>query len=547
MHLRSTAAAWAGVFAAGGLALCGAASHAQGAKPAIVYATGVEPVDPAVYAKLPGVKRFRGFYTLPAVDLSPRFPKPGYQEQQGSCVAWSSGYAARSFLNASSLGRPPAGPEDEVSPQYVYSRLHKPDGACSSGISFVQALDLMRDEGAVSLQAYPYDSKTCMLPPPETLRTAASRLRIGGWRAIKRRAPDDPHSPIVLDDVKAQLSNGLPVVFAMPVTPEFMALGPKSAPYTIEHTDGIWHGLALVGYDEDRQAFKFMNSWGSAWGQGGYAWVDYKTFERVAGEAYVLLPPGTVDESRQTPIPQPPPPPAPAPAPVRDIGAELASVVGGVQCAHIAVRAQGGRRVLTGYGGLMDALDKARADAARIDPGAEWRVDYHPWPQCEAELTLDAALPSSPVKLSIADAGGRATSAEPVLLKEDQLFSIAVETGAARPYVHVVYIQHDGTAVELYRGAPAPDRRGRRVAKVGGDGIKGVRYQVQGPFGDEILLAVASSGPLFGPELKAQTTEREFLTTLRARLVQARRDGTAVSAAVLRLRTAPRVVARLGR
>jgi hypothetical protein len=35
------------------------------------------------------------------------------------------------------------------------------------------------------------------------------------------------------------------------------------------------HGLLLVGYDFDKSAFKFKNSWGPDWGLGGYGWMTF--------------------------------------------------------------------------------------------------------------------------------------------------------------------------------------------------------------------------------------------------------------------------------
>jgi hypothetical protein len=35
------------------------------------------------------------------------------------------------------------------------------------------------------------------------------------------------------------------------------------------------HGLLLVGYDYDKKAFKFKNSWGSTWGENGYGWFTF--------------------------------------------------------------------------------------------------------------------------------------------------------------------------------------------------------------------------------------------------------------------------------
>jgi len=33
--------------------------------------------------------------------------------------------------------------------------------------------------------------------------------------------------------------------------------------------------MILVGYSDDRGAFKVMNSWGTQWGNGGFGWISY--------------------------------------------------------------------------------------------------------------------------------------------------------------------------------------------------------------------------------------------------------------------------------
>ncbi len=68
--------------------------------------------------------------------------------------------------------------------------------------------------------------------------------------------------------------------------------------------------MVVVGYDNTRQAFRLLNSWGSDWADNGYCWVDYDHFRRVVNEGYVVKDaingPSPVD--RPTPKPQPTPP-----------------------------------------------------------------------------------------------------------------------------------------------------------------------------------------------------------------------------------------------
>ena len=59
------------------------------------------------------------------------------------------------------------------------------------------------------------------------------------------------------------------------------------------------HVVTLVGYDDSLQMFRVKNSWGSAWADGGYAWVSYDLVRRAASNAAyfngVLSPYTTVD------------------------------------------------------------------------------------------------------------------------------------------------------------------------------------------------------------------------------------------------------------
>ncbi len=86
--------------------------------------------------------------------------------------------------------------------------------------------------------------------------------------------------------------------------------------YTGPSTGG--HAMAVVGYDDAKQAFKVRNSWGADWGEAGYCWIGYDTFlnpdpfvvcwtiredfdpavvERFCGTAPPLPPPAGLDAS----------------------------------------------------------------------------------------------------------------------------------------------------------------------------------------------------------------------------------------------------------
>ena len=47
------------------------------------------------------------------------------------------------------------------------------------------------------------------------------------------------------------------------------------------------HCVLIVGYDDNKSAFKIINSWGKDWGNDGYLWIDYTAFDEYIREAYV--------------------------------------------------------------------------------------------------------------------------------------------------------------------------------------------------------------------------------------------------------------------
>lgn len=44
------------------------------------------------------------------------------------------------------------------------------------------------------------------------------------------------------------------------------------------------HQIALVGLDVDRQAVRVRNSWGTGWGDGGYAWLRWGDYDRLLAD-----------------------------------------------------------------------------------------------------------------------------------------------------------------------------------------------------------------------------------------------------------------------
>lgn len=138
-----------------------------------------------------------------------------------------------------------------------------------------------------------------------------------------------------------------------------------------------------------------------------------------------------------------------------------------------------------------------------------------PWPQCEALLTLDKSLSriDRPGVMIRRSSGDTLASGEALVLE--------VETPSFPSYLHIAYIQADGTVLNLVQpGVGSLNASPPRSKIVIGDGrARGLQFKVSAPFGREMLIVLAGRSPIFSDLRPTQETEREFLTGLRRALI----------------------------
>ncbi len=221
-----------------------------------------------------------------AVSLLKFAPPRQNQGQQGSCVGWSSTYAARSILEAASTGTQAA-----FSPAFTYNQI-KLDGCQGSYI--IKAMELLQREGAVGFNQFPYDDRTCDNEPNGSIRQAASANRMHGFTRLTN---DDNPDDISVQAVKEHLAKDAPVCIGMMVGGTFMQEMMGQEVWHPNNEDKAQmgfggHAMCVIGYDDRKEggAFQIMNSWGPEWGKDGVGWVRYPDFKRFVREAYGLDP-----------------------------------------------------------------------------------------------------------------------------------------------------------------------------------------------------------------------------------------------------------------
>ncbi|MEP6748764.1 MAG: C1 family peptidase [Bacteroidota bacterium] len=224
-----------------------------------------------------------------SANLQKYAPTVGDQGKQGSCVAWSSCYAARSILESARTGQP--GENVKFSPSFLYNQIGL-DGCEGSYIE--KAMEFMTKQGSVPYNAFPYTDKDCTNQPGPQLEQQATQYKMRGFNRLTVGNSTDV---IDLAAIKQNLSQGAPVAIGMMVGQSFMQdmMGkdlwqPSGDDNSMQGFGG--HAMCVVGYDDAKYggAFLLMNSWGSQWGTNGFAWVRYGDFKKFVREAYGLEP-----------------------------------------------------------------------------------------------------------------------------------------------------------------------------------------------------------------------------------------------------------------
>ncbi len=200
------------------------------------------------------------------VDLSPFFPTPGDQGMIGSCTGWAVAYACKSYHENIEREWGVGNNEHIFSPSFIYNQIN---GGTDGGAPIESAINVVIQKGCASLSAMPYTQNLTTQPSRDAYSEALQ------YKA-KSFARVDYNN---LDAVKEVLSRGNPVIIGMMIYDNFYN-------YTggvINDTGGALlggHAMCVVGYDDNKKAFKVINSWTTYWGEGGYGWIGYDLFKK---------------------------------------------------------------------------------------------------------------------------------------------------------------------------------------------------------------------------------------------------------------------------
>ncbi len=189
------------------------------------------------------------------------------QGHVGSCVG-NSVVGALEFLQIRSGMQ-----LNDLSRLFVYynSRLMHQDQDKDSGTYIRLAFGTLSSLGTCTEKKWPYDVSKVFIRPGWGAYREGYANKIGSYYSI------DSRGQTRIDQVKEALRTQHPVVFGMFVDNDYIKFTGSGVVPMPKKTrlGGGGHAQLIVGYDDKIGAWLVSNSWGTGWGDGGYAWVPY--------------------------------------------------------------------------------------------------------------------------------------------------------------------------------------------------------------------------------------------------------------------------------
>ena len=127
----------------------------------------------------------------------------------------------------------------------------------------------------------PYSSVNgCSLMPTSQQSTEALNYKISSYSKVYT-------SDIIA--LKTLLASNRALMATFSIDDNFKYAQPGYIWKSYAGTPSMVHAVSVCGYDDSKNAFKIINSWGESWGEQGYLWIDYDFFKNsLANFVFVM-------------------------------------------------------------------------------------------------------------------------------------------------------------------------------------------------------------------------------------------------------------------
>lgn len=211
------------------------------------------------------------------VDLrsSPNCPQVYDQGELGSCTA-NAGCNAYRFLDKTYA----------PSRLFLYYNERAQDGDIPSdaGSSLSECVRALETFGVCKETTWPYNISKFAMKPLATAFTEAKQHMLLQAHQVNQN----------INDMKSCLASGSPFILGILVYASFESVHAASTgiiPMPAAHEQLLGgHAVLCVGYDDSKQWWIIMNSWGSGWGAKGFFYLPYAylTTARLASDFWAL-------------------------------------------------------------------------------------------------------------------------------------------------------------------------------------------------------------------------------------------------------------------
>jgi hypothetical protein len=217
---------------------------------------------------------------------------PPVQDQKALALgpAWAISVQLSTLENKTAANADPAfkaDPNNIASARSLYSAMSNTASAkkidCSGATMGHVYLSAIANAGTLSQADFPNmeaatDASSVNCDVAQINQAAASagagaalaKFKINGYRSV---AMDMNH-------IKQELLFNNTVIFGANIKEDFFDYaGGVVTSNTLNGykstSKNYWHAMNIVGFDDGQQAFKVQNSWGTQWGEQGFAWIAY--------------------------------------------------------------------------------------------------------------------------------------------------------------------------------------------------------------------------------------------------------------------------------
>jgi C1A family cysteine protease len=217
----------------------------------------------------------------PSKDLRATWWKINDQGSTGSCVGWGTadGLLRWHHVQAGHIKN-----NELLSPRFIWMASKETDAFTSQPTSFIEsegtslkaALDVARKFGAVRDSVLPFTSGALFNGDTQTFYALASQLKILTYFNLGT----------TISNWKTWLATKGPILTRLDVDTTWDAATDNKGnmdDYDAAHTRG-GHCVAMVGYKKDRIIIR--NSWGTGWGDKGFAYASLDYAQAAFTEAY---------------------------------------------------------------------------------------------------------------------------------------------------------------------------------------------------------------------------------------------------------------------